>query len=78
MEIDAAEAWAAVLLKRAERYRGLAAKAAERDTESRLRRLAAALESEAAIEMAHAALLRNSARGGAEREEAIAGSKKKA
>lgn len=74
MEFETAELRATELLKRAERYRGLAAKAAERETQSRLRRLAQDLESEAAIEMAHAALLRNSEDGGADaREEAIAG-----
>jgi hypothetical protein len=73
MDIDAAEARAAVLLKRAAQYRGLAEATAERETQLRLRRQAQTLESEAAIEMAHAALLRHSARGSTEREEAIVG-----
>jgi hypothetical protein len=58
-EFDAAEGRAAVLLKRATRYRALAAAALEHETKSRLRRLAADIEAEAAIEMAHAALLRH-------------------
>lgn len=73
MDFEAAKARTGVLLKRAERYRDLATKAAERETQSRLRRLARDLESEAAIEMAHAALLRHSERDSAEaRNEAIA------
>ena len=59
MAFETAEIRAADLLKRAERYRGLAAKAAAHETANRLRRLAQDLESEAAIEMAHAALLRH-------------------
>ena len=74
MDFEAAEARAGVLLKRAQRYRDLAAKAADHVTQSRLRRLGQDLEAEAAIEMAHAALLRHSGRDGANsREEAIAG-----
>jgi hypothetical protein len=65
MEFATAEMRAADLLKQAERYRGLAADAAEHDTANRLRRLAQDLESEAAIEMAHAALLRNRGRSDA-------------
>jgi len=61
-DLETVAARAAGLLKRAERYRGLAAKAAERETALRLRRMAQELESEAAIEMAHAALMRNAAR----------------
>jgi thiamine pyrophosphate-dependent acetolactate synthase large subunit-like protein len=60
MEFETAEARAATLLKRAERYRRLAAKTVEHDTHARLRRLAEDLEADAAIEMAHAALLRHS------------------
>ncbi len=60
MEFEAAKARAAILLRRAERYRDLAGKTVEHDTQVRLRRLAEDLEAEAAIEMAHAALLRHS------------------
>jgi hypothetical protein len=63
MEFEAAEACAAMLLTRAERYRRLAAKTVEHDTQVRLRRLAEDLEADAAIEMAHAALLRHSHQG---------------
>jgi len=59
MEFEAAEARTATLLKRAERYRRLAAKTVEPDTQVRLRHLAEDIEAEAAIEMAHAALLRH-------------------
>jgi hypothetical protein len=59
MEFTQAAARAAILLQRAERCRQAAAKAVTGDTVTRLRRRAEQLESEAAIEMAHAALLRH-------------------
>ena len=54
-----AEARAQGLSARAERYRGLAAQAAEPETTRRLHRIAQEIEAEAAIEKARAALLRN-------------------
>ena len=62
-EFEAAAARAARLLKRAEHFRRRAAQATDASTGQRLADLARALEAAAAVDMAHAALLRHYAAG---------------